>query len=83
MAMETPKIIADIIEAQEFPYLSRQYGVRAVPKTIINNMIEIMGSVPEEVLLHRIISASGQESLLKEIDEAAAQGISGGPVTRL
>ena len=37
MAMLNPLILADVIEANEFQELSERYGVRTVPKTIINN----------------------------------------------
>ena len=47
MAMETDKLQADIIEADEFPHLARQFAVQAVPKTIINQTVEDTSLYPE------------------------------------
>ena len=81
MAMETPKIRADVVEAQEFPHLAQQYGVRAVPKTVINNTVEVLGSVPESVLLHRLLAVAGREDLLEEFGQPQSEGVPGGPTT--
>ena len=80
MALETPRVRADVVEAQEFPHLARQYSVQAVPKTIINGVVEVMGAVPESVLLQRVLTAAGREDLLAEFAEARAEGL-GGPTT--
>ena len=48
MASANPNITADAIEATEFMDLSRKYRVTGVPKTIVNETIEIMGALPEE-----------------------------------
>ena len=42
-------ITADAIEATEFMDLSRKYRVTGVPKTIVNETIEIMGGLPEKI----------------------------------
>jgi hypothetical protein len=47
MAVESEHITADVIEATEFPDLSRRYGVRGVPKIVINDSIEFVGALPE------------------------------------
>ena len=50
MAAANPNITADAIEATEFMDLSRKYRVTGVPKTIVNETIEIMGgSTGEDV----------------------------------
>ena len=49
MAFSNPHITADAIEATEFMDLSRRYRVTGVPKTIVNDTIEIMGALPEEM----------------------------------
>jgi hypothetical protein len=36
MAIESANVTADVIEASEFPELIQRYGVRGVPKTMIN-----------------------------------------------
>ena len=48
MAFANPMISADAIEATEFMELTRKYRVTGVPKTVVNDQIEIMGGLPEE-----------------------------------
>ena len=81
MALETPRVHADVVEAQEFPHLARQYSVQSVPKTVINNVVEVVGAVPETVLLQRLLTAAGREDLLAEFADAHAQEGLGGPTT--
>ena len=61
MALENPKITAEVIEAQEFPDLSRLYQVMAVPKTVINGTVQFVGAVPEKTLLRHVLEAIGEE----------------------
>ena len=72
---------ADVIEAQEFPHLAQTYGVRAVPKTVINNVVEVLGAVPEQVFLQRLLTAVGREELLAEVDQEVTSEAGGGPTT--
>jgi hypothetical protein len=51
MAAANPNITADAIEATEFMDLSRKYRVTGVPKTIVNETIEIMGALPEQAFV--------------------------------
>ena len=55
--MENPRIRAEVIEATEFPELVQQYGVRGVPKTVINDKVQFEGAVPEEVMVEHVLSA--------------------------
>jgi thiol-disulfide isomerase/thioredoxin len=57
LAMENPLIVADVIEANELPELSDRYRVRSVPKTIINDRIEFVGSLPEAKVLEAVQQA--------------------------
>ena len=57
MAVESPKVTADVIEASEFPELIQRYGVRGVPKTVINGTVGVEGAVPEAALLQRMEQA--------------------------
>jgi glutaredoxin-like protein len=57
-AMENPNISADMIEISEFPQLAVKYNVMGVPKTVINETVEMLGFQPEEELLHRIATAT-------------------------
>ncbi len=47
MAMSSPQITAYAVEATEFPDLARQYRVTGVPKTVVNDTVEILGALPE------------------------------------
>jgi predicted DsbA family dithiol-disulfide isomerase len=51
MAFASPHITASAIEATEFMDLSRRYRVTGVPKTIVNDEVEIMGALPEEMFV--------------------------------
>ena len=55
MAMESPKVRADVVEVQEFPHLARLYGVRSVPMTVINNKTAFVGGASEDMLLDRVL----------------------------
>jgi glutaredoxin-like protein len=56
MAMASPRITAEAIEATEFPELVNRYGVMGVPKIVVNETNEVEGAVPEQVLLDMIIA---------------------------
>lgn len=47
MAFSNPNITATAVEATEFMDLSRKFRVTGVPKTIVNENIEILGALPE------------------------------------
>lgn len=47
-AIESPFVSTVAIDATEFPDLVRRYNVNGVPKTVVNDVREIMGSVPED-----------------------------------
>jgi predicted DsbA family dithiol-disulfide isomerase len=55
-------VTADVIEANEFPDLSRRYGVSGVPKVIINDKVEFTGAVPEPHFVAAIQQAVGIEA---------------------
>ena len=51
MAVESPHIRATCVEATEFMELSRKYRVTGVPKTIVNETVEILGGLPEKIFV--------------------------------
>jgi glutaredoxin-like protein len=58
MAMESPMIEAEMVEAMEFAELSNRYNVSGVPHTTINEgASHVVGAVPEEHLLIEIEKA--------------------------
>jgi len=56
-AIENSNIRSEMIEAMEFPELADKYGVMAVPKIVINDVVEFEGAVPEEMFLDYINEA--------------------------
>ena len=61
MALESPRITADMIEATEFPHLAHKYNVAGVPRTVINETVAIEGAVPEETFLDHILKLGHPE----------------------
>ena len=55
MAVESPNVRADVIEAEEFPDLARRYGLRQAPLTVINEFATVSGMVGESELLERVL----------------------------
>ncbi len=58
MAFANPLITADAIDAQEFMDLSRRYRITGVPKTIVNETVEIMGGLPEADFVEAVLQPS-------------------------
>ena len=57
LAIESDNVRADAVEAIEFPHLSIKYNVRGVPRTVINETIQIEGAVPEPMLMAQLQEA--------------------------
>jgi glutaredoxin-like protein len=57
LAVESPLITASCIEATEFPDLARRFRVTGVPKTVVNQSIEILGALPEDQFVRTIVGA--------------------------
>jgi predicted DsbA family dithiol-disulfide isomerase len=55
MAFANPNITAVSIEATEFMDLSRKHRVTGVPKTIVNETVEILGALPEEMYVRAVL----------------------------
>jgi hypothetical protein len=72
---------AEVVEAQEFPHLSQAHQVRAVPKTIINGVSEVLGAVNERMLLQKVLSVVGQEDLLEEMGKPTGVDAGSGPTS--
>ena len=63
MAIASPRITAECIEATEFPELSQRYRVMAVPKIVINDKVQFEGAIPEKDFLDAVLRAvDGQDS---------------------
>jgi len=57
MAVASPMIQADMIEAQEFPQLSMKYQVMGVPRTVINDVAHLEGAAPEPMVMDKLREA--------------------------
>ena len=55
-AIENPLVSTAAIDATEFPDLVRRYNVNGVPKTIINDTMELLGAVPEPDFVAALLS---------------------------
>jgi len=56
MAFESPHIRAACVEATEFMDLTRKYRVTGVPKTIVNEEIEILGALPQTAFIEQALA---------------------------
>ena len=60
MALESPLVEAEMVEAMEFPDLSMRFRVSGVPQTTVNEgAATVVGAVPEEHLLTEIMRVVG------------------------
>ena len=57
MAVFTQKIVAEVIEVQEFPDIGDSYQVRGVPLTVINEKYSFTGAANEQMLLDHLKNA--------------------------
>jgi alkyl hydroperoxide reductase subunit AhpF len=57
MAVASDKVRADCIEAGEFPELSQQYRVMALPTVVINERVQFQGALPERDFLGAVLQA--------------------------
>jgi len=71
MAQLSPRITADVIEANEFPALSQRFNVMGVPKTVVNGTQELIGAQPEVRLM----------AAIRAVLPSAPAGVSEGAVT--
>jgi predicted DsbA family dithiol-disulfide isomerase len=56
MAFANPNITAFAVEATEFPDLARRYQVTGVPKTVVNDSVEILGALPPDEFVSQALA---------------------------
>jgi glutaredoxin-like protein len=56
MAFANPNITAFAVEATEFPDLARKYSVTGVPKTVVNDAVEILGALPPDAFVEQALA---------------------------
>jgi hypothetical protein len=61
MAFASPHITAYAFEATEFPDLARRYQITGVPKTIVNEEIEILGALPQDAFVEQALGSLKSE----------------------
>ncbi|HCE02647.1 MAG TPA: hypothetical protein DEQ98_05345 [Acidobacteria bacterium] len=57
MAFENAHITASAVAAVEYPALVRQYRVTGVPKTVVNERVEILGAEPEASFVAHVLES--------------------------
>jgi predicted DsbA family dithiol-disulfide isomerase len=57
MAFVNKHITAFAVEATEFPDLARRYRVSGVPKTVVNDEIEILGGLPQDAFVSQALAS--------------------------
>jgi hypothetical protein len=55
-AVESGGIVADMVEATEFPHLAQRYNVMGVPKTVANEIGLADGALPEEAVIANLMA---------------------------
>jgi predicted DsbA family dithiol-disulfide isomerase len=58
MAFANPNITAIAVEATEFPDLARKYQVSGVPKTVVNDSVEILGALPQDMFIEQALAGN-------------------------
>ena len=62
LALASDWIQADMVEAIEFPHLSNKYQVYGVPRTVINEVIQLEGAYPEEMLIPELMQVMDENA---------------------
>jgi glutaredoxin-like protein len=63
MAFANPNITAFAVEATEFPDLARRYQVTGVPKTVVNDTVEILGALPPDEFVLQALAPPLQQDV--------------------
>ena len=61
LAVENPLVRASCVEATEFMDLAQRFNVTGVPKTVVNESIEILGALPEDQFVRLVVGAPDQD----------------------
>ena len=58
MAFANEHITAYAVAATEFPDLARKYRITGVPKTVVNEQIEILGGLPQDDFIAQALTGN-------------------------
>jgi hypothetical protein len=50
------------VEATEYPDLARRYRVTGVPKTVVNDDVEILGALPQDDYVAQALALSAKKA---------------------
>lgn len=62
LALASDKVSVEIVEATQDPELARQYDIRSVPTTIVDDELIMVGVIPAGELAWRILERQGPEA---------------------
>jgi hypothetical protein len=62
MAVASALVTSVIVEASEYPDLVRRYRVSGVPKTVVNDTVEILGARDEQTFVRTAVSTTAGSS---------------------
>jgi hypothetical protein len=62
MAFANPHITSHAFEATEFPDLARRYRVTGVPKTVVNDEVEILGALPQDDYVEQALAFTSRKA---------------------
>jgi predicted DsbA family dithiol-disulfide isomerase len=48
------------VEATEYPDLARRYQVTGVPKSVVNDRVEILGALPQDAFVEQVLAGAGE-----------------------
>lgn len=65
LAIASPWVTADMVEATEFPHLANRYQVYGVPRTVINDVIHIEGALPEQQVIRQLVQVLDETQMGK------------------
>ena len=71
MAFASPHITALAVEATEFPDLARKYQVSGVPKTVVNDTVEILGALPQDAYVEQALSVLSASAAHEDTKDAS------------
>jgi hypothetical protein len=63
-AIESDRIVADMVEATEFPHLAQRYNIMGVPKTVANEIGLADGALPEEAIIANLMALTSPDNTL-------------------
>jgi glutaredoxin len=61
LTLASPKIAVEIVDATQETEFAAQYGVRAVPTTVVNDELIMVGVIPAQELALRILAQQGPD----------------------